>query len=560
MLNRLLSHPLFLFGLVAFIYLLAIPVDVMEVDSAQYFSMTNEMLQRGNWLEFTDRGKPYLDKPPFIFWISGLFFSVFGSSEFAFKLPSILFSIVGWYATYRLAALFYNGQTARLAALMLATSQGYFHFNNDIRTDTYLTNSVITAVWMLAEFLYGNRKAYWWMGGFACIGIGMLAKGPMALVAPAAALGTHILLKGEWKNLLRWQWLAGLAVSLVVLSPMLYGLYTQFDAQPNTMVNGRTGVSGIRFFFWEQSFGRITGENVWKNDTGPLFFVHNMAWSFLPWSVLLVAALLRVIGSLGNKTVPFRLSRNEWISLGGFLLPFIALSLSKYKLPHYIYVTFPFAAIFTAQYFAELAESKAEKLKSTLITIQMIVLFGCWAFGGLIFVYFFPLENPILMLVGALGLLGYLLFGFRRKIPFDSRWLLVSLSSSLSINILLATHFYPSILKYQSSAHAGRYALENGIPLNRLYVFDCNGRALDVYTGHVQQEANIENLKSALKPGEPIYVYTQLEGKVKLEEAGFLVESVFKSPHYAVTLLTMNFGNPKTRASVLNEGHLLKLQ
>lgn len=559
MLNRLLTHPLFLFGLVAIIYLLAIPVDVMEVDSAQYFSMTNEMLHRGNWLEFTDRNKPYLDKPPFIFWISGLFFSVFGSSEFAFKLPSILFSILGWYATYRLAALFYNKQTARLAALMLATSQGYFHFNNDIRTDTYLTNSVITAVWMLAEFLYGNRKAYWWMAGFAFIGIGMLAKGPMALVAPAAALGTHLLLKGEWKNIFRWPWIAGLGISLIVLSPMLYGLYTQFDAQPNTLVNGRTGVSGIRFFFWEQSFGRITGENVWKNDTGPFFFVHNMAWSFLPWSVLLVAALLKLAGGLRNLQT-LRSSRSEWISLGGFILPFLALSLSKYKLPHYIYVTFPFAAIFTAAYFVALVESEAERLKSSLITIQLIVLLACWAFGGLIFVYFFPLENPLLMLVGVLGLLGYLFFGFRRKIPFDSRFLLASLCSSLSINILLATHFYPSILHYQSSAHAGRYALENGIPLNRLYVFDCNGRALDVYTGHVQQEANIEHLKAALLSGEPAYVYTQREGKAKLEEAGFKVESVFKSPHYAVTLLTMNFGNPKTRAGVLNEGYVLKLQ
>lgn len=560
MLNRLLSHPLFLFAVVALLYCLAIPVDIMEVDSAQYYSMTNEMMRSGNWLEFTDRGKPYLDKPPFIFWISGLFFQIFGSSEFAFKLPSILFSILGWYATYRLALLFYDKQTARLAALMLATSQGYFHFNNDIRTDTYLTNSVITAVWMLSEFLYGNRKAYWWIGGFAFIGIGMLAKGPMGLVAPAAALGSHILLRGEWKSILRWQWIAGLVVTLLVLSPMLYGLYTQYDARPDTLVNGKTGVSGIRFFFWEQSFGRITGENVWKNDTGPFFFVHNMAWSFLPWSVLFVAGLVKQFGRLREGISLWPKSRPEWISLGGFLLPFIALSMSKYKLPHYIYVTFPFAAVFTASYFMPMIEEGTVRLKKALISIQVVVLFGSWAFGGLIFLYFFPLENPLLMLVGALGFGSFLFFGFRRTLPFYPRFFLMSIATSFSINILLSTHFYPSILEYQSSAHAGAYAVKAGLPLDRLYVFDCNGRALDVYTNHVQREAGIETLSKALEDGQPVYVYTQREGRQKLEEAGFRVNEEFNSPHYPVTLLTMNFGNPATRESVLNKGFILKLQ
>jgi hypothetical protein len=45
----------------------------------------------------------------------------------------------------------------------------------------------------------------------------------------------------------------------------------------------------------------------------------------------------------------------------------------------------------------------------------------------------------------------------------------------------------------------------------------------------------------------------------KLEEAGFRLYEEFKTPHYAVTLLTMNFGNPATRESVLNQGYILKL-
>jgi 4-amino-4-deoxy-L-arabinose transferase-like glycosyltransferase len=158
----------------------------MEVDSAQYYSMAVEMLNKGEFLEFTDRGKPYLDKPPFIFWVSGLFFSIFGISEFAFKLPSILFSILGIYSCYRFARLYYSNETALLAALILATTQGYYHFNNDVRTDTYLTNSVIASVWLIAEFL-SHRKLLYCLGGFFFAGIAMLSKGPMGLVSPILA-------------------------------------------------------------------------------------------------------------------------------------------------------------------------------------------------------------------------------------------------------------------------------------------------------------------------------------------------------------------------------------
>lgn len=562
MIQALLRHPFTAFVAVVLLYLLAVPVDIMEVDSAQYYAMSHEMLERGNWLEFTDRAKPYLDKPPLIFWITGLFFSILGESELAFKLPSILFSILGIYATYRLARLFYARETAVFAALMLATTQGYYHFNNDVRTDTYLTNSVIAACWMLAEFLYGQRKSFWWLGGFAFIGLAMLAKGPMGLVAPVAAFGVHILLKREWRSLFRWQWLAGLLVVAAVLSPMLWGLYTQFDMHPELEVNAKTGVSGLRFYFWEQSFGRITGENVWKNDTGPFFFVHNLAWSFLPWTLLLSGALFQRLKSAWNKGYNAVHDYTEWISLGGFLLPFIALSMSKYKLPHYIYVTFPFGAILSASYFEWLCREASEKVQAGFRIALTGVLTACWIFGALIFGWMFPLKNPILLAVALLGLFLFVRYARNAKASFFGRFMGMALSASLTMNVLMAAQFYPSVLEYQSSAHVGKYVKAQGIPTDRLFVFECNGRALDVYTGAVQREINLQGLVDQMKDrtsGAPLLVYTQREGRETLDRAGIRYVQRYERPHYAVTLLTMNFGNPATRESVLNRGYLLEL-
>lgn len=531
----------------------------MEVDSAQYYSMAVEMLKKGEFLEFTDRGKPYLDKPPFIFWISGLFFSIFGISEFAFKLPSILFSVLGIYACYRLARIYYNKETAQLAALILATTQGYYHFNNDVRTDTYLTNSVIASVWLIAEFL-SKRRLLYCLGGFFFAGIAMLAKGPMGLISPILAFGTHILFKGNWRVLCRWEWIVGIAVTGLVISPMLIGLYHQFDLHPELVVNGKTGVSGLRFYFWEQSFGRITGENVWKNDTGPFFFVHNLAWSFLPWSIGIFGAFFLLIKQTINERRFLIKEKQEWISWGGFLLPFIALSFSKYKLPHYIYVTFPFAALIAADYFISL-KRKSELLFKRINAVQYVVMGAAWLFALLIVGWFFPLKNVLLILVAFVGIVGLIWSGFNRFGSAYNRFLFVSLLSSFSVNAIMAAHFYPSILEYQASGKAGTFALENNLPLDRLYVLEANARALDVYSEHVQIEVDEQKLQQIweLDSINALYVFTNKNGLHRLHSAGWTLDTVFKAPAYSVTILTMNFGNPNTREKVLNRGYIFKL-
>jgi 4-amino-4-deoxy-L-arabinose transferase-like glycosyltransferase len=531
----------------------------MEVDSAQYYSMAVEMLKKGEFLEFTDRGKPYLDKPPFIFWISGLFFSLFGISEFAFKLPSILFSVIGIYSCYRLARLYYSRETAQLAALILATTQGYYHFNNDVRTDTYLTNSVIASVWLIAEFL-SSRKLLYCVGGFFFAGIAMLAKGPMGLVSPILAFGTHILLKANWRVLWRWEWLVGICVTGLVISPMLIGLYRQFDLHPELIVNGKTGISGLRFYFWEQSFGRITGENVWRNDTGPFFFVHNLAWSFLPWSIGIFGAFFLLIKHVMKQPLKLVKERAEWISWGGFLLPFIALSFSKYKLPHYIYVTFPFAAVIAADYFIRLKD-KSDLIFRRINIVNYIVLGAAWLFALLIVGWFFPLRNWLLILVAFVGIAGLIWSGFYEfESPFK-RFLFISLLCSFSVNAIMAAHFYPSILEYQASGKAGAFALEHKLPLNRLFVLETNARALDVYTEHVQTEVDEQKLQQIWERDSlsGLYVFTNKNGLERLRNAGWTMDTLFKAPAYSVTILTMNFGNPNTREKVLNRGYIFKL-
>ncbi len=553
-------HPLWIVALAVIVYLLAIPVDIMEVDSAQYANMSREMLSSGDFLHVFDRGKEYLDKPPFIFWITALFYSIFGVGELAFKLPAILFALLGIYSIYRFTRIWYPERTAVLAAIILATSQGYFHFTNDVRTDVYLTNAVIAAIWLLSEQIRQSR-GYYWIPAFFFIGIGMLAKGPLGIVVPVMALGTHLLLKGDWKNIFRWEWLIGLFITAIVLSPMVWGLYQQFDLHPEKTVNGNQGVSGIRFFFWEQSFGRITGENVWKNDTGPFFFVHSLAWSFLPWTLGLIGAGVLFIQSAIKNWTEFIRSKSEWISFGGFWLPFIALSASHYKLPHYIYVVFPMAAVMTANFLHEIEQRESKFNFNWLNIPQAVVLFGCWGFGALIFVWFFPITNPVLILIGIGGFVAFLwalIHHFEQRL---SKFLWMSLVSSLSVNVLMATWFYPQVLNYQSSSQTGKWMLENGLANQPLYITKVNARSIDVYTHKTAIEISTSDLDTLLKRNPRFYLFTNEEGLQEIIDAGNCQWKVIrKNDDYPAALLSMNFGNPQKRPDVLRKTYLLEIQ
>ena len=270
-----LPRPLWMLALFGCLYVLAIPVDTMDVDASQYASMSREMMESGSYLQVYEQGRDYLDKPPFLFWINSLFMLLFGANNFAFKFPSILFALLALFATYRLARLYYNEQLARLALLVLGTTQALFLITNDIKTDTILMGWVALALWQLATWMETKKKAPFFIG-CAAIAFGMMTKGPIALLVPVFALGSHLLLTRRWKLLLQPVLPAGLLLIAVLLLPMSYGLYQQFDLHPEKTVNGMQGVSGLRFFYWTQSFGRITGESVWNNGASFTFLFENL--------------------------------------------------------------------------------------------------------------------------------------------------------------------------------------------------------------------------------------------------------------------------------------------
>lgn len=534
-------------------YFFAVGVDTMDQDASQYIAMSREMKVSGSYLQVYEQGKDYLDKPPFLFWINALSMHVFGENNFAFKFPSILFAMLAVISTYRLAKLYYEEMIARLSAFVLASSQAIFLITNDVRTDTILMGWVTLALWLLAKW-YKEGGINWFLWGCVAVGGGMLTKGPIALLVPIFALGSQLLLQRRWNYLLRKEYLVGIIIIMLMLIPMCIGLYQQFDLHPEKTMYDRQGTSGLRFFFWTQSFGRITGESVWDNGAPFGFLFENLLWGFLPWTWMMIGGL--IAGFLFIIKNRFRLSSGqEAITIAGFTITYCSLASSNYQLPHYIYVVLPLLAIVTANFTHYLFE-ETHKLKTAFIILQWIVLLVLAIFPTMILLFVFPSSSVFVWL---LTLLPFVTTGSYLIVYKNEKWRMVSASIIMIslANIFLSLWFYPQLLTYQSGNVVGRKVEELKTNKDAFFVYNYTGSTRNI---HFYAKRIVTSIEQPFSFEKEIYVLTGKEGLSLITKQKNTHEIILRGEDYAVSQLTPEFLNVKTRSKTITPYYLVKIK
>jgi hypothetical protein len=398
----------------------------------------------------------------------------------------------------------------------------------------------------------------------------MMTKGPIALMVPVFAFGAHFILRREFRQILRWQYIPLLIITGLLLIPMCIGLYRQYDLHPGKVIDGLTIHSGLRFFFWTQSFGRVTGESQWRENDSFFFLFQNMLWSFLPWIILFVIGFVRDLIQVWKRR--FKLSnQEEWISTGGFIVTYCALGISHYQLPHYIFVVFPFAAIIAAKalhhFFFTSSAAVAPKGRKPLFITYIIIYSLLWV--ALIALLYLPFPDMNLLLkIG--GLIGAAVFAvLLKRLPETSpRLLILSVYTMVMINFFLDLGFYPMLLKYQLHEVVMKGMQLEHIAPQKLYVYHMDEeRALDFYTDHLYQ--HVESVDS-LPSGS--YVLTNQQGLDSLQAGGptgpttpaaqsgapAALDLIYRGNYFHVSTLDLPFLNPRTRETELKPVYILK--
>ncbi|MEI8110673.1 MAG: glycosyltransferase family 39 protein [Chitinophagia bacterium] len=528
-------------------------VPLMDIDASQYASISREMLERKSFLQVYDVGKDYLDKPPLLFWFSAASMWLFGISDWAFRLPSFLFAILSVVSTYQLARLFYSQPIARLSAIVLASSQALFLITHDVRCDTMLMGWVTLSIWQMANW-YATKHIKSLIIATIAIAGGMLTKGPIALLTPVFAFFPHFVLQRNWKNLFRVEYIFILLGVAVLLIPMCIGLYQQYDLHPGKPINGIPIQSGLRFYFWTQSFGRFTGENFFHEMSYFSFLFENMLWSFLPWILIFSIALVwRTLLLLKQKGIIS--SDQEWISAGGFIVTYLVLSRSQYQLPHYIFVVFPLAAIVSGQFLFQVFQSAAfQKWINWIAGIQYLLYFLLWcALIGLIIWAFpaTPLWVKILAIAGGVGF-GILLFTLKT----EPKLVILAVYTVAGINIFLSTAFYPQVLRFQMGNDAAQYINHHSLLKDQVTIYGPDaGRSLYFYSQHIFPSTNDWQSVATYK-----YVITVLDSVPVLKQHYPALTQLHQGYNYGVSMLTPEFLNPVTREASCGKYAIIQIQ
>jgi 4-amino-4-deoxy-L-arabinose transferase-like glycosyltransferase len=222
---------------------------------ARYGEIARKMLETGQWImpQF-EYGVPFWGKPPLSTWLSAASMGAFGVNEFAARLPSLLLMLGSGALVYALAVMRSNRDTALWSGAIFATTGLVFVAAGAVMTDPALTLGTTLAMagfWTAVD----GRQSGRWLGGYAFfvgLAIGLLGKGPVAVILAALPAGLWTLWTRRWRDVwARLPWVTGTALLALLVIPWygrrkerrLASSYTSWSANTGSALRSPAGAA-----------------------------------------------------------------------------------------------------------------------------------------------------------------------------------------------------------------------------------------------------------------------------------------------------------------------------
>lgn len=315
---------------------------------ARYGEIARKMVESNDWITlWYDYGVPFWAKPPLSTWLSAASMNAFGVSAFTARLPSLLISMLIIYWLMHVFSRSNAEPVRRASGVILMTMLMFYVAMGTVMTDMTLLLSCTLA--MVGFWFAVDGNSHWWgYAFFAALGLGLLAKGPIALVLCGLPLFVWVCWTNNWKKMF-----SSLPILTGTLLMLLIGVPWYLLAEQKTP-------GFLEYFIVGEHFNRfmVTG---WTGDR--YGHVHEqmlgMIWPFLlmdsfPWSL----ALLGIWGSRAVKkqqVIQTPLDNQMKFLLCWLLLPNVFFTFARNIIPTYPLVSLPALAVITARELTPLA-------------------------------------------------------------------------------------------------------------------------------------------------------------------------------------------------------------
>ena len=348
--STLFSRRAFLFLLAALCILrlaLNAIVPLMDPSEARYALICKIMAESGNYLEpkLIHEGvlMNFEGKPPLCFQAGAVACRIFGVNLFAVRLPSFLFAAGLLAVLYGVVRRVKGESVAQLGVLLALSSPIFFLYSGMCMTDMALAFCVCSAVFAYMLFDHetvrrGKKLAS--IGFFAALALGMLVKGPVALVMAGLPVFLFVLLGKRWRDLANHAWGLGFATFFLIAAPW-YVLMQR--ANPDFLYYFFVNENFKRFLFKEYGDQYGAGREFFRGMAFVWFLLSN-----LPSVLLLLFPLSSKDGRRKFADVWKKSALADDLPLLGFLLVTLFWCLTSRVLITYVLPTVPFFAVWLA--------------------------------------------------------------------------------------------------------------------------------------------------------------------------------------------------------------------
>ena len=330
-------------------------VPLIGLDEGLYSECAREMAAGGSWIVPTVSGQPFYEKPPLAYWLMATSIRAFGATSFAARLPSALAALALVALTVWIGTRLFGGRAGLLGGFALACSIMTAGLARMALLDM-LFALVITAA--LGAFLLshlGLASRWWYLLFWGATGLSLLVKGPAGAVLIGVTVG--VFLSGKWRvesgkhpaafrcfPLSTFSFppsvlVAGIAIFVLVAAPWY------------VLVQRETGGEFLREFVIHQNLQRALG-NDFQHNMPFYFYLPTYLVGFFPWSVFVPLAWVRQVrwrpaDAAGDAS----LFAATWIAV-----MLVIFSISRSKLPAYIYPVYPASALLIGRLWSEAME------------------------------------------------------------------------------------------------------------------------------------------------------------------------------------------------------------
>jgi 4-amino-4-deoxy-L-arabinose transferase-like glycosyltransferase len=357
-------------------------IGLIDKTEPMFVEASRHMHITGDWLTPYWNSETRFDKPPLTYWLVSLSFNLFGVSEWTARFPSALFAIalvgLSFYSLHNFGfpnlKPFHSSIeekirpdscklwfSANLGASIVAFNPFWIAWGRTAVSDMFLSSNIGLA---LLSFFIGYAHPlkdstkqlrlfstnWWYVGYWIFMALGVLAKGPVAIVIPGIIVIVFLLFVNRLGEVAKeTPWLLGIGSFVAITVPWF------------VLITLKYGKEYINTFFGLHNIQRFTSV-VSRHPGAWYYYFFVVLVGLIPWSIFLPLAIARLRFWERRFWVSSHRSNHLGLfALVWFVVIFVFFSGSVTKLAGYVLPLIPAAAIMIALFWSEQMATKGEK-------------------------------------------------------------------------------------------------------------------------------------------------------------------------------------------------------